>query len=620
VNNFTLLDWSAIVAYLAITLALGLFLRRRSGRSVDDYFVSGRNVSWWLAGTSMVATTFAADTPLLVTGLVYTQGISGNWLWWAFLPSGMMTVFLFARLWRRSGLLTDVQFAEMRYAGKPAAFLRGFRAVYLGLMMNCLILGWVTKAMVSIVGTIFGVSDHTALAVCIFFLIPFTGIYVSLGGLWGVLWTDLFQFVLKMGIVIAVAYYAVAACGGIDSLLLQLRTMRALAVVRGTQPPPGSPTSLFPDFSQGFTAQPLWTLPVITFVVYLGLQWWAFWYPGAEPGGGGYIAQRIFSARDEREGLLSVLWFNIAHYAVRPWPWILAALTTIVLYPRLEHPESAYMMVVNQHVPHAIKGVIVAGFMAAFMSTIATQLNWGASYLVADFYRRFIRRDASEQHYVQASRVATVLLVIATAIVAAQLASIRSGWEFVLELGAGTGAVYLLRWYWWRINAWSEISAMATAMAVSVFLRVSAPFSGSGPVVFAKTALSTVGITTVVWVAVSLLTRPEPEHKLVEFYTKTRPDVRGWKPVAARVPELAATRDLGRNLLSWALGCAMVYSALLGTGWMILGPRTVGAMLLVLAALCAAVLYAHIVRGGWETALDAPAISGGVPPASTTPR
>ncbi len=604
-HNFTLLDWSAIAGYLAITLGLGVYFRRRSGKSMDDYFVSGRNVSWWLAGTSMVATTFAADTPLLVTGLVYSQGIAGNWLWWSFLPSGMMTVFLFARLWRRSGLLTDVQFAEMRYAGKPAAFLRGFRALYLGLLMKCLILGWVTKAMISIVATIFGVSDHVALAVCVFFLIPFTGVYVALGGLWGVLWTDLFQFALKMGIVIAVAYYAVAACGGMESLLLQLRTLRGVAVVRGVMPRPGDPVSFFPDFGRGLTAQPLWTLPAITFIVYLALQWWAFWYPGAEPGGGGYIAQRIFSARDEREGLLSVLWFNIAHYAVRPWPWILAALTAIVLYPRLEHPENAYMMIVNQHVPHAVKGVIVAGFMAAFMSTVATQLNWGASYLVADFYRRFVKKDASESHYVQASRVATVLLVVASALVAAQLASIRSGWEFVLELGAGTGAVYLLRWYWWRINAWSEISAMATAMAVSVWLRAYAPFDGTGPVLFAKTALTTVGITSLVWIAVTLLTAPEPESKLIEFYTRSRPDVRGWKRVAQRVPELAVTRDLERNLACWILGCGMVYAALFGTGWLILGPRPLGAMLLAVCAVCAFLLYQMVARAGWGSALEA---------------
>jgi len=353
--NFTILDWTAIAAYLLITLFLGLYFRSRSGKSMDDYFLSGRSVSWWLAGTSMVATTFAADTPLVVTGLVYTQGISGNWLWWAFLLSGMMTVFLFARLWRRSGLLTDVQFAEMRYSGKPAAFLRGFRAIYLGMLMNCLILGWVTKAMTSIVATTLGLSDNRALAVCVFFLIPFTGLYVALGGLWGVLWTDLFQFVLKMSIVIAVAYYAVMACGGMSSLLARLAEMKAAA-----GPDAGDATSFFPDFSKPLSTELLWTLPALTFVVNLGLQWWAFWYPGAEPGGGGYIAQRIFSAKDERHGLLSVLWFNIAHYAVRPWPWILTALSVIVLYPKLEHPETGYMMVVTQHVPPALRGQGVA--------------------------------------------------------------------------------------------------------------------------------------------------------------------------------------------------------------------------------------------------------------------
>src|SRR5690242_5700459 len=503
--QLTWLDWSAIVGYLAITILMGLYFRRRSGSSLEEYFVSGRSVSWWLAGTSMVATTFSADTPLLVTGLVYTQGIAGNWLWWNMLLSGMMTVFLFARLWRRSGLLTDVQFAEMRYTGKPAAFLRGFRALYLGLLMNCLILGWVTKAMTSIVGATLGVSDRSALMICIFFLIPFTGIYVSLGGLWCVLWTDLFQFVLKMAIVIAVAYYAVDAVGGMHALLLKLQTARA------SYPAAGDATSFFPDFSRGLTVEALWTIPAITFLVNLGLQWWAFWYPGAEPGGGGYIAQRIFSARDERNGLLSVLWFNVAHYALRPWPWILAALACIVLYPNLQHPEAGYMMIVTQHMPHALRGIVVAGFMAAFMSTVATQLNWGASYLVADFYRRFIKRDAGDRHYVHISRLATLLLVIASCYVSAQLVSIRSGWEFVLELGAGTGGVYLLRWYWWRINAWSEISAMASSLAISIFLNMMKPFSGSGPVAFAKNALTTTLITNATWVIVTLITPPEPE-------------------------------------------------------------------------------------------------------------
>ncbi len=604
--NFTALDWAAVVAYLGITLVLGLYFRRRSGRSTEDYFVSGRNVSWWLAGTSMVATTFAADTPLLVTGLVYKQGIAGNWIWWSFLLSGMMTVFLFARLWRRSRLLTDVQFAELRYAGKPAAFLRGFRAIYLGLLMNCLILGWVTKAMVSIISVTLGMSEFRSLLVCILFLVPFTGLYVALGGLWGVLWTDVFQFILKMGIVIAVAYYAVRAVGGMNVLLAKLTAMRA-------ETGGSNPVALLPDFSRSFAAESLWTLPVITFVVFLAVQWWAFWYPGAEPGGGGYIAQRIFSAKDERHGLLSVLWFNVAHYAVRPWPWILTGLAVIVLHPELRapgaNPEAGYMLVLNQNLPHALRGIAIAGFLAAFMSTVATQLNWGASYLVADFYRRFIRRQASEQHYVGASRIATVVLVIAAAIVAALLTSIKSGWEFVLELGAGTGSVYLLRWYWWRINAWSEISAMAAAMTCSISLRVwqalaeahrVAPiFTGSDPVLFAKNALTTTAITTVVAVVVTLATKAEESEVLVNFYRKVRPDVRGWRPVARHAPEVAPTSDLGSNLLAWMLGCGMVYMALFGTGKLLLKEPGFGSALLAGAAACAWLLYREQSRRGW---------------------
>jgi SSS family solute:Na+ symporter len=589
--HFTLLDWSAIVLYLCITLMLGLYFRSRSGKSVDDYFVSGRNVSWWLAGTSMVATTFAADTPLVVTGLVYTQGIAGNWLWWAFLLSGMMTVFLFARLWRRSGLLTDVQFAEMRYSGKPAAFLRGFRAIYLGLLMNCLILGWVTKAMTSIVAVTLGVSDRNALAICVLFLIPFTGLYVALGGLWGVLWTDLFQFALKMAIVIGVAAYAVRAAGGMSTLLARLAEMRAAA-----GPGAGDATSFFPDFSRPFSQEGLWLLPVITFVVNIGLQWWAFWYPGAEPGGGGYIAQRIFSAKDEKNGLLAVLWFNVAHYALRPWPWILTALAAVVLYPHLEHPETGYMLVVSQHVPPALRGIVIAGFMAAFMSTIATQLNWGASYLVSDFYRRFIKRDADDKHYVLISRLATVLLVIASAGISVLLSDIRSGWQVVLEVGAGTGGVYLLRWYWWRINAWSEISAMATALVVTIWLRWTEPFSGTNPVVFAKTALTTTVITTLVWLVVTYMTKAEPEAVLIKFYRSVRPQITGWKPVALLAPEVPPTRDLGSNLLSWVLGCLMVYLALFGLGHVLLGPFWEGAGLLAVSAVCAGALYSNISR------------------------
>ena len=589
--TLTPLDWAVIAGYLLVTLALGVYFRGRSGRNTEEYFVSGRQVSWWLAGTSMVATTFAADTPLVVTGLVYTQGIAGNWLWWSFLPSGMMTVFLFARLWRRSGLLTDVQFAEMRYAGKPAAFLRGFRAVYLGLLMNCLILGWVTKAMTSIVASTLGRSEAASLAICIFFLIPFTGLYVSLGGLWGVLWTDLFQFVLKMGIVIAVAYYGVRGAGGLRAMLAGLSARRAASGARAS-----NIAAMFPDFSRGLTGEAIWTLPVLTFLVHLGVQWWAFWYPGAEPGGGGYIAQRIFSARDERQGLLAVLWFNVAHYALRPWPWILTALAAAALYPGLQHPESGYMLVATAFLPHALRGIVIAGFMAAFMSTIATQLNWGSSYLVEDFYRRFVRRGASEKHYVNVSRLATLLLVAASAYVSAQLVSIGQGWQAVLEVGAGTGGVYLLRWYWWRINAWSEISAMATALAMTAVFHLRQFFAGSAPVVFAKTTLATTAVTTVVWIAVTFLTPPEPDEILTRFYRKVRPHVAGWRRIAALAPELQPTRDLGENLSAWLLGCAMVYAALFGIGKICLEENAAGIGLLGIAAVCAALLYRFIVR------------------------
>ena len=610
--NSTFLDWLTIAGYLAITLVMGLWFRRRSGRSIDDYFVSGRSVNWWLAGTSMVATTFAADTPLVVTGLVYSQGISGNWLWWGFLFSGMMTVFLFARLWRRSGLLTDVQFAEIRYSGKPAAFLRGFRAIYLGLLMNCGILGWVTKAMTSIIGTtlantpmlvnisrfmsahfgsVWSGNDGAALAICVFFLIPFTGLYVSLGGLWGVLWTDLFQFVLKMSIVIAVAYFAVVACGGMSAMIQSLRAMQASA-----GPNAANPLAFFPEFSRGLRAEPWWMVPLANFCVYIGLQWWASWYPGAEPGGGGYIAQRIFSARDEKQGLLSVLWFNIAHYAIRPWPWIITGLAVIVLYPGLQHPESGYMMVLNAHLPHQYRSIAIAGFLAAFMSTVATQLNWGASYLLSDFYRRFLRKSASERHYVRVSRLCTVLLVIAAAWVSVQLGSIASGWQVVLQIGAGTGAVCILRWYWWRINAWSEISAMACSLLVTVILNRWQPFAGNSSMVFAKSALTTTIITTIVWLTATFLTKPEPEEVLVSFYRRVRPDVRGWKRVASRAPELVPHRDLGSNLGAWALGCAMIYLCLFGTGRILLHQPAGGMTMLAGSAICALLLYRRVVR------------------------
>jgi len=589
--KLALVDWLVIAAYLAFTLIQGIYFRRRSGGSTADYFVSGRRARWWLIGTSMVATTFAADTPLVVTGLVYRNGIAGNWIWWAMLPAGMMTVFLFARLWVRAGLLTDVEFAEFRYSGRPGAFLRGFRAIYLGLLVNCVILGWVTKAMTTIAAVVLGVSDRAALALCIFFLIPFTGVYVALGGLWGVLWTDLFQFMLKMGVVIAVAWYGVAAAGGMPALLAKIAALHAAA-----GPSASDLTSFFPDFSKGFASESLWTIPAITFCVYLAVQWWAFWYPGSEPGGGGYVAQRILSARNERDGLLSVLWFNVAHYALRSWPWILAAMAVVVLYPHLAQPESGYVLLAVDHLPRAARGLLVAGFLAAFMSTIATHLNWGTSYLVSDFYRRFVNRAGSERHYIAVSRWVTLLLVILAAGVSWELATIRSGWEVLLEVGAGTGSVYLLRWYWWRVNAWSEIAAMSTALLVSLAIDLTAPFRGSEPAVFAKQTLVTTVITTAVWIVVTFLTRPESAGTLARFYARVRPDVRGWKPVADRAPEVVPTYDLGRNFLHSIVGCAMIYCALFGIGNICLLSGRFGVLLLVSSLGCAAFLYRGLSR------------------------
>src|SRR5215467_1615471 len=393
--KLTLLDWGIIASYFLFNLGIGLYYSRRARGSTSEFFLSGRDVPWWLAGTSMVATTFAADTPLVVTGLVAKNGIAGNWLWWNLVMSGMMTVFFYARLWRRAGVMTDVEFAELRYSGKPAAFLRGFRALYRGLPINCIILGWVNLAMVKILEITFGLDKRGAIKIVIGMLI-FTAFYTAISGLWGVLVTDLFQFALKMGMVIVLAILAVNAVGGIDQMKVKIGTMDAAAGA-------GSRLAFFPAYNSAW-------MPAITFFVYLGVVWWSTWYPGAEPGGGGYVAQRIFSARNEKEGLLATLWFNVAHYALRPWPWILTALASVILYPTLADKEIGYIKVWVDYLPGAWSGLMLAAFAAAYMSTIATQLNWGSSYIVNDFYRRFLAPGHDERHYVAMSKVATALL------------------------------------------------------------------------------------------------------------------------------------------------------------------------------------------------------------------
>jgi Na+/proline symporter len=596
--KLTALDWTIVAAYFLFNLAIGFYYKGRAGKSTSEFFLSGRNAPWWLAGTSMVATTFAADTPLAVTGMVARNGIAGNWLWWNAVASGMLTVFFYARLWRRSGVMTDVEFAEIRYAGKPAAFLRGFRALYLGIPINCIILGWVNLAMVKILSLILGVNKDWALAIVVG-IIALTSCVSTLSGLWGVLVTDLFQFVIKMTMVIVLAVAAVHAVGGIDGMKQQLAAIdRAKGLATGTA---GSALSFVPDLNSAW-------MPMITFLVYISMNWWATWYPGAEPGGGGYIAQRMFSAKDEKHSLLATLWFNIAHYAVRPWPWVLAALAAVVLYQHdpgfQQDPETGYIRVMIDYLPAWLRGTMVAAFAAAFMSTVGTQLNWGASYLVNDFYRRFVRPDASDRHYVRASQLATVLLTIISAVITRYMDSIAAAWQLLIVTGAGTGTVLILRWYWWRINAWSEVSAMATAFVVSVALQTRFGLSSADPRGFAYIMLITVGITTAVWLAVTFLTAPEPEAQLVSFYRRVRPSAALWQPIARLAPEVKPVRDLKYNFFDWIAGCAMIYGALFGAGKVIFKDYLTGAALLVVALGAGLYIYRDLNRRGWKTVVE----------------
>ena len=584
--NLSLLDWTVIALYFLFNLGIGIYYARRAGGSTNEFFLSGRNVPWWLAGTSMVATTFAADTPLAVTGFVARNGIAGNWLWWNFVMSGMLTVFLYARLWRRAGVMTDIEFAELRYSGKPAAFLRGFRALYLGLPINCIILGWVNLAMVKILEITLGLSKSGAILVVIGMLL-FTAFYTAISGLWGVLVTDLFQFALKMAMVIVLAILAVNAVGGIDQLKAKIGAMDAAAGA-------GSRLAFFPEYDSAW-------MPAITLFVYLGVIWWSTWYPGAEPGGGGYVAQRIFSAKNEKHGLLATLWFNIAHYALRPWPWILTALASLILYPDLVDKESGYIKtLLDPNVfPSYLRGFMLAAFAAAYMSTIGTQLNWGASYVINDFYRRFLKRSATEKHYVIASQVVTLLLMIASLIVTFYMESIGGAWKLLLVTGAGTGTVLLLRWFWWRVNAWSEVSAMITAAVVSIFLQLGLKWDSDRPTDFAYLMLVTVGITTVVWIAVTMLTRAEPAEKLIAFYRRVRPEGPGWNDVAAEAG-LAESHAHGRlylQFVNWILGCALIYGSLFGIGKLIFKEWGLGLLYLVIAIVAGVLISRNLSRG-----------------------
>ena len=505
------LDWAIVVLYFILSFGIAAYYSKRAGRDTHEFFLAGRSLPWWLAGTSMVATTFAADTPLAVTELVASGGIAGNWLWWNFLFGSMFTVFFFARLWRRAGVLTDVEFIELRYSGKPASFLRGFRALYLGLFINTVIMGWVNVAMASILIGMFDIPEGRV-RYYVFAAMVFAAIYAALSGLQGVAVTDLIQFVIAMtgSLVLAIVVIRLPQVGGIRGLKDQL---------------PDWVFQFTPVIDSGIESvayEGVLALSVSAFTAYIFVQWWAAWYPGAEPGGGGYVAQRMMSAKDERHSLWATLWFTVAHYCLRPWPWILVGLATLILYPDLDVADKklGYVYAMRDFLPVGLKGLLVASFLAAYMSTISTQLNWGSSYIVNDVYRRFIMKEASEAHYVLVSRAATLMVMVASILVTLVIQTISGAWQFIIEAGAGLGLVLILRFYWWRINAWSEISATVTPFLVYSYIKVNTT------VAFPETLLYIVGVTTAVWIGVTFLTKPVEEERLIQFYRRVRPG--GW--------------------------------------------------------------------------------------------
>lgn len=581
------LDWAVIGLYVVIAVATGLYFARRAGLRTDEYFLGGRSMPWWLLGTSMVATTFSTDTPNLVTDLVRTGGVSQNWLWWAFAITGTCTVFFYAKLWRRSGILTDVGFYELRYSGAPAAFLRGFRALYLGVFFNVMIMATVTLAAIKIGGVLLGVPDWQVVLVAG----TATALYSTTSGLWGVVVTDLVLFLIAMTGSIATAYFAVTHpdVGGLSALFAHPRVRDNLAFL--------------PDFGD-------WQAALAVFVVPVTVQWWSTWYPGAEPGGGGYVAQRMLAAKNERHALEATLWFNVAHYALRPWPWVLVALASLVVYPTLESIQAAFPGVdpaIVRHdlaypamlvfLPSGLLGLVVASLAAAYMSTISTHLNWGASYVVDDVYRRFVARDRSERHYVWVARGVTLGLTVLAGVVALWLENALQAFQILLQIGAGTGLVFLLRWFWWRVNVWSELSAMLISFLVAVYflghvtlepIGIAAGFSW--PVPSWNPSLRLVAgvlVTTVGWLAVTFLTPPSDAETLRRFHARIRPLGPGWRGAGIAPTPPDEGDSLAAAFLAWFLGCVVIYGAVFGTGYTLYG-RALPAAVCVLASVGAA--------------------------------
>lgn len=593
----SILDWVIVGSYFVISLAIGLIMSKRAGKNTGAFFLSGRKLPWYIAGTSMVATTFAADTPLAVTELVAQRGIAGNWLWWNMLFGGMLTVFFFARLWRRSEILTDAEFVAIRYSGKAAHFLRGFRSVYIGIFMNVVVMAWVNLAMVKILTvmfpelTIFGYTEFHLLGISfsahlmvVALLMLFTAVYSSLSGLMGVAITDTFQFVMAMGGSIILAVFAVDHVGGIEELKTNLKDM---AWVFDFFPTVGE------EAGQS-NATGMLKLGVTAIVAYFGVQWWASWYPGAEPGGGGYVAQRMMSAKDEKNSLFATLWFQVAHFALRPWPWVIVALVALVVYPDASDKGATYVMMIRDLMPTGLLGLLLAAFLAAYMSTIASQTVWGTSYIVNDLYRPYVKPDADEKYYVRISRITTFILMVFSLVVTTQFDQISDAWKFILACSGGIGLVLLFRWFWWRINAWSEISAMLAPYAIYPILYFKYQMD------FETSLIIIVIWSTVVWLVVTFLTKPTDNEKLLSFYTKVRPGGRGWKPVSDQLPNVVGDKGFGRLFVNWAFGVILVSFSLFGFGKIIFHEYGVGFILLGIALIAAFGIYWNMSKIGWK--------------------
>jgi|TARA_B110000259_G_scaffold26991_1_gene28307 SSS family solute:Na+ symporter len=576
------LDWGIIILFFVLTLVIGLLVSRKAGTSSTEFFLSGRNMPWWLLGISMVATTFSADTPNLVTDIVRKNGVSGNWVWWAFLLTGMLTVFVYAKLWRKSGVVTDLEFYELRYSGKGAAFLRGFRALYLGVFFNIMIMASVCLAAIKIGSVLLGFTAVETLIIAS----TITVLYSSLGGLKGVVITDFFQFILAMGATFWATYYIIdlPQIGSLDALLTHPNVIPKLDFI--------------PDFQQREVFITLFILPI-------AIQWWSVWYPGAEPGGGGYIAQRMLSAKDEKNAVWATLLFNFAHYALRPWPWILIALASLIIFPDLQSLQAAFPDIdpsivkddlaypaMMTFLPAGLIGLIVASLIAAFMSTISSHLNWGSSYVVYDFYQRFVKPEASEKELVSVGRWSTLILMIASALFALLLSNALEAFQILLQIGAGTGLLFIMRWFWYRINAYSEITAMTVSFVLALYFKLIHTKLGFDPIADDIQLVLGVAITTLSWVVVTLVTSPSDKKTLNEFYKITQPGGPGWNKVVAEaeadgVDLITEKRawNVPTGILCMVVGSVGIYGALFSTGYFIYGEYKEGSILLAVTLL-----------------------------------